>query len=145
LKDSGVSNPAIIDAGPLIALLDASDQHHAWAIAQFAAIRAPLLTCEAVLAEALFILRKLRPAQEQIRDWMADGVLEVAFSLQREAQAVKSLWARYANVPISIADASLVRMAELYRGTPICTLDSDFTIYRLRGREPIPLLSPSAS
>jgi len=70
-----VPRAAIVDTGPLVALLDSSDSAHGWTIRQFRQIAGPLLTCEAVVAEALYLLRSLRPAQEKILEWIADDVV----------------------------------------------------------------------
>lgn len=135
---------AIVDTGPLVAVLDASDSAHQWTIAQFRRLAPPLLTCEPVLAEAFYLLRTTRKAQEQILVWLERGVLECSFSLPAEAARVRDLWKKYASVPMSLADACLVRMSEQHDGHRLCTLDLDFAVYRRHGREPIPLLTPSA-
>ena len=78
---------AIVDTGPLVALLDASDSAHGWTIRQFRQIAGPLLTCEAVVAEALYLLRSLRPAQEKILEWIDGGVLVCPLVLAEVASA----------------------------------------------------------
>ena len=133
----------ILDTGPLVALLDAGDSAHAWTASQFRKITGPLLTCEPVLAEALYLLRSLRPAQEKILEWVERGVLLCPFRLAEEVAQVRVLWKKYADLPMSLADACLVRMSEKYDDHLLCTLDSDFTVYRRHGREPIPLIIPS--
>jgi predicted nucleic acid-binding protein len=137
-----VARAAIVDAGPLVALLDASDSAHAWTVRQFRLITAPLLTCEAVVAETLYLLRSLRPAQEKILEWIEGGVLLCPFVLADEAAQVRALWKKYANVPMSLTDACLVRLSEMHDRHHVCTLDRDFTVYRKRGRVPIPLIMP---
>ena len=135
---------AIVDTGPLVALLDASDSAHGWTIRQLRQIAGPLLTCEAVVAEALYLLRSLRPAQEKILEWIDGGVLVCPFVLAEEVGQVRALWKKYADVPMSFADACLVRMSEKHNRHHVCTLDRDFTVYRKRGHEPIPLIIPPA-
>ena len=71
------------------------------------------------------------------------GDLEIGLGLGDEAGPVLGLIERYANVPMSLADACLVRLAEM-TGLPVCTLDSDFTIYRAHGRTALDLISPMA-
>jgi predicted nucleic acid-binding protein len=134
----------VLDTGPLVALLDAADEHHAWAAAEFTHFKGAVRVCEAVLTEALFLLRTLRPAQEKILDWVERGDLTCDFDLSKEARAVRALWSRYANVPMSLADACIVRMAEMHPRSVICTVDSDFSIYRKDGRHPLNLLTPRA-
>lgn len=132
----------VLDAGPLVALLDASDAHHAWAAGEFARFEGKVRVCEAVLTEALFLLRSLPPAQEKILEWVERGELTCDFVLLEEARAVRALWSRYANVPMSLADACIVRMAEMHPRSVICTIDPDFSIYRRDVRHPLNLLAP---
>ncbi|EDY16265.1 PilT protein domain protein [Chthoniobacter flavus Ellin428] len=135
----------ILDTGPLVALLDAGDHHHAWAAEKLSGFNGEIHLCEAVLTEALFLLRKLRPAQEKILEWVERRELICDFVLPAEVHAVRALWHRYANVPMSLADACVVRMAEMRRHSVICTVDSDFIIYRKDGRHPLPLLTPQST
>ena len=139
-----MNKPVIVDAGPLVALLDASDQHHAWATEHFKAMPAPLLTCEAAIAEAFHLLRKLRPAQQKLLDWIAAGILRFPMAIETEAAPIRTSWQQYENVPMSLADACLVRLAELHPGSPVCTTDSDFTVYRIHRNRQIPLIHPAA-
>lgn len=132
----------VLDTGPLVALLDEADEHHAWAAAEFPRFGGAVRVCEAVLTEALFLLRTLRPAQEKILEWVERGELTCDFVLPEEARAVRALWSRYANVPMSLADACVVRMAEMHPRSVICTIDSDFSIYRKDVRHPLNLLTP---
>lgn len=137
-----MTDGVILDTGPLVALLDRSDNAHAWTVRQFQAIRGPLLTCEPVLAEVMYLLRGLRPAQEKVLAWIEQGVVRCPFILSAEVAAVRLLWEKYADVPMSLADACLVRMAEQFDTYHLCTLDSDFAVYRKHGRQPISLIAP---
>ncbi len=132
----------ILDAGTLAALLNHKDQHYAWASTQLKEIVPPLLTCEAVLSEAHFILRGIPPSRQAIMELAVNGFYQVAFNLEDEKQAVKRLLEKYADVPMSFADACLVRMSELFPDGAVFTIDSDFKIYRRHGRQPIPLIFP---
>ena len=133
----------ILDTGPLIALLNSRDPHHAWAREQWAAIEPPLLSCEAVLVEACFLARRLTPGgQSRVLDFVRRGALDLSFSLSNEIDAVDRLVRKYRDIPMSLADACLVRMSELHQASPVLTLDRDFTIYRRSRRQRIPLLSP---
>ena len=80
--------------------------------------------------------------QDALLSMVVGGAISIPFQLEAEIGAVRGLRHRYANVPMSLADACLVRMAELHPEASVCTLDSDFTIYRRHGRDPIPLLKP---
>lgn len=132
----------IVDTGPLVALLNARDAHHDWAREAFARIQAPLLTCEPVLAEASYLVRKLAGGGIAVLDLVARGVLEVPLRVDAELLALRTLMNKYSSVPMSLADACLVRMAEQHPGATVLTLDSDFHIYRRAGRLHIPLMSP---
>jgi len=103
----------------------------------------PLLVNEPVLAEAMFLLRRYREAADALMDLTERGVLQVAFHLDDHIAEVRSLLQEYADLPASLADASIVRMSELNERHRVLTLDSDFAIYRRFGREPLPLLMPN--
>lgn len=103
---------AIADTSGIVAFLDRSDRHHAWAVAASADLRLPWLTCEAVLAESWHLLREVHDAQGQLLGMAEDGLLAVAFSLAADVGPVRALLAKYHDVPMSLADACLVRMAE---------------------------------
>jgi predicted nucleic acid-binding protein len=137
--------PVIADAGPLVAYLDRSDQHHDWAVATFSQLTDPLLTCEAVMAEAWHLLRRGRINPDHLLALVKQGALIVQFDLGSEIDAVRLLIQRYSSVPMSLADASLVRMSELHEASRILTVDSDFFVYRRHGRKAIPLLSPPSA
>lgn len=133
---------AIVDAGPLVALLSARDHYHAWAKSAFAGVTPPAVTCEAVLAEAWHLLRDTASGQIALLDLLAAGTLTVEFALLAELTAVRRLVARYRDRPMSLADACLVRLAELFDEARILTVDKDFSVYRKHGRQAIRLVSP---
>ena len=132
----------LTDTGPLVALLDRRDRYHEWAKTQVAGIDPPLYTCEAVLSEACFLLQKVPGGPQSVLDLVHRGLLVVAFSIQNEASVLASLLMRYSNVPMALADACMVRLAELNPGSLLLTIDSDFEIYRMHGRSPIPIVKP---
>ncbi len=133
----------LVDAGPLVALLDRRDRAHAWAVEQLSELRPPFHSCEAVIAEAFHLLRRLPDARTAILEMVAEDVLTTPFDLPEHAREVLALVQRYANVPMSLADACLVRMSELVPNCVLFTLDNDFRIYRRHKREKIPLLIPA--
>lgn len=132
----------IVDTGPIVAVLNANDAHHAWTRTVLDRVEPPLATCEAVLSEACFLLRRLRGGPDAVLDLVERGILSVGFSLTTEIVAVRKLMARYSSVPMSLADACLVRMAELDDKAAVFTLDSDFAIYRKNRRQVIPAIRP---
>ena len=136
----------IVDTGPIVALLDADEAHHEWARTRFAALRPPLLTCEAVLSEASFLLQRAGADPSLPVTLVGQGALRVVapISSESDATAVGRLIRRYRSVPMSFADACLVRLVEGIDNASIMTLDSDFRIYRQAGRRVIPLLAPTA-
>jgi predicted nucleic acid-binding protein len=135
----------ILDTGPLVALLNRRDRHHAWAETVWGEVEAPLLTCEAVVAESCHLLRRLDGGSSAVMELMRRGAVALAFSLADESAAVARLVKRYQDVPISLADACLVRMSELFTGSQVMTVDSDFRVYRRQGRGVIPTLMPQRS
>lgn len=132
----------IADAGPLVAYLKRDDEHHAWAEECFRRFHAPLRTCDAALSEAFFLLQQTHGGCEQLLALLERGLVVPDFELAAELPAVAQLLRRYRSVPMSLADACLVRMAERERDPAIFTLDSDFKIYRRHGRQTIPLIFP---
>ncbi len=132
----------LLDAGPLVALLNYRDRYHGWAKERFAEIAPPLLTCEAVVTEACHLLRDLPRGERIVLDVLERGVVELAFSLRDEIVPIRELRSRYRDLPMDLADACLVRMAELHNGSVVLTLDSDFTVYRMQGRRVIPTIRP---
>ena len=133
---------AIVDTGPLVALLDRAQRHHKWCVGQAEELVPPMLVCEPVLVETLFLLNRKADAQDAIFDLLATGVLRMVFHLDEHLREVRGLLRKYQDKPISLADACLVRMAELYKQHFIFTLDSDFKVYRRFGREPLNLIFP---
>ncbi len=137
-----VIKQAIIDTGPLVAFLDRDEKHHRWTVKQIDNLTAPLLVCEAVLTETIFLLKRSPLAQIAVINLLQNGALAIKFSLAENALPVKALLNKYSDNGISLADACLVRMAELNGAHYVFTLDSDFQIYRKHGRQPIQVISP---
>jgi uncharacterized protein len=135
-------NGTLADTGPLVAYLDRSDRDHVWAKETFMQLTRPLLTCEAVIAEALFLLRRGGIDPDGLLNLVRRGLVIPDFSLTTEIAEVQQLMKTYRNVPMSLADACLVRMAEIHENSKVMTLDSDFVIYRKSRRRVIPLLRP---
>jgi uncharacterized protein len=137
-----VNESVLVDTGPLVAFLNREDAHHEWAKREFALLPPPLLTCEPVLAEATLLLERARVDAVQVVELASRGVLQVVFSVENEASSLIPLMRRYRNVPMSLADACLVRLSEMRDQPVVFTLDSDFRIYRRHGRLVIPTLMP---
>ena len=132
----------LVDTGPLVAVLDRDDQAHSRVTQATRRLPPKMLTCAAVLTEVHFLTREIPDAKIRIEEWLKAGWLEVVFSMREHHSAVHELMVQYQNVPMSFADACLVRMAELWPEAKLFTLDSDFRVYRRNKRQTIPLISP---
>ncbi|MCK8600508.1 type II toxin-antitoxin system VapC family toxin [Desulfoferrobacter suflitae] len=132
----------ILDTGPLVAFLNSQDKYHDWTKAQWAEIRPPLLTCEAVISEACFLLRGFHKGPSSVLELLKRKVLKISFSMEDQIAAISLFMNKYRSLPASLADACLVRIAELHESSTVLTLDSDFRIYRMHKRRVIPLLTP---
>jgi len=134
---------AIVDTGPLVAFFDRSERHHLWVAGRVEELDAPLLVCEPVLAEAIYLLGRFPKAQDAVFDLLRNGALVVGFRLEEHIGALHRLLRKYRDKPMSLADACVVRMAEIHENHLVLTLDSDFAVYRKHGRLPISLLHPA--
>ena len=133
----------IIDAGPLVAYFNRRDKWHRWVADQMATLAPPLMTCEPVLTEACFLIHRAGGRPVDLIRKVAQGGLEIGIDLEEDASCVESLMQRYADTPMSLADACLVRLTERVQDCRLFTLDSDFEHYRRNGRQVIPLLRPA--
>ena len=134
----------LVDTGPLVALFDKRDKYHAWTVAALGSTVGPLTTCEAVLTEVCFLLKQQFGGAEEVFELLDRGLLQLRFDLRAEHERVAQLMKRYGDLPMSLADACLVRMAETIPASRVMTLDTDFTVYRRHGRQVIPLLATFA-
>jgi predicted nucleic acid-binding protein len=126
----------LVDAGPLIAIIDQGEPDHRRCVEALARIAAPLVTTWAAFAEAMYLLGGAGGwiAQEALWRLVLRGDLEIASPAADQLRRARDLMERYRNVPMDLADATLVVLAEVRDERRIFTLDSDFRIYRLRGR-----------
>ena len=126
-------NPAgiLLDTGPLVALLSRDDAEHARAKQRFAECLPPFRCCEAVVAEACFLMRKVHAAgPAEVIALGRKGVYEISMSLEEHWTDIEALLGKYAGRRISLADACLIRCAEIHQEARILTFDSDFGVYR---------------
>lgn len=137
-----MTRTTLVDTGPLVAFLNRGDTHHAWARAQMERLEPPLVTCEAVLAEACYFLRRHPEGVPALLEMVDRGLVSVEFRLDEHVKRVRDLLRRYADVPMSLADACLVRMSEVESGSRVFTLDGDFRVYRRLSRRTITVLLP---
>jgi len=141
-KASVNNRKVLVDTGPLVALLVAEDRHHSWIRERLQECPSPLMTCEPVLTEAFFVLKRGRGGVARFFDLLRSGLLSVEFDLMAERSAIESMVVKYHNVPMSLADACLVRMAELMPASAILTLDGDFRLYRKHEKHSISVILP---
>jgi predicted nucleic acid-binding protein len=132
----------IIDAGPLVALLNSSDQFHVWTRAALSRLEPKFWTCEAVLSETCHRLIKSPPAIGYLRQLIEHGILSLDLIDPSEFAAIFDLMEKYTSVSMSFADACLVRLIERNPDSTLFTTDRDFTIYRQHRRRLIPLIAP---
>lgn len=132
----------LVDSGPLVALLDRRDGYHSWARDFFATVRPPIKTCEPVLTECCHLLRRLPGGDQAVLQLVSARILTVEFRIWPELEHIRALMKKYAAVPMSLADACLVRMTELEPDSTIVTIDSDFRIYRRNRHQHVPTTTP---
>jgi uncharacterized protein len=129
----------IADTGFIVAFGNREDRHHGWAVSVAKRITEPLLTCEAVLAEAAFHLSSCT----YVLDLIQDEMLKVAFDCTRNLEQLKDLARRYKDRQPDWADLCLIRMSEIYPRHAVITVDvNEFRVYRRNKRDVIPLVVP---
>ena len=122
--------PALLDTGVIVALLDRSENAHPACAKAIRELQAPLITCEAVVTEACYLLRNLPGAPEAVIENVTAGIFQIPFQLSREAAGVKQILRKYRDRKIDLADACLIHLAAEFETAEVLTLDKDFTIYR---------------
>ena len=130
----------IVDAGTLVALVASRDRHHAWSVSQSKQWSPPWFTCESALSEAFFLAGT--KGRQALTGLLRRGLVTSHFDLATELDHVLAMMEKYADVPMSLADACLVRMTELLPDPLVLTTDSDFRLYRRHGRQVVPCLIP---
>lgn len=122
--------PVLLDTGVIVALLDRSEKRHKACAAAVQEVEAPLITCEAVIAESCYLLRNLAGASEAVVANVAAGIFQIPFQLSQEAAAVQQVLRKYRDRRIDLADSCLIHLADEFGTGDILTLDGDFSIYR---------------
>ena len=125
----------LVDAGPLIALIHSDDGNHERCEAALSTMREPLATVWPAVAEAMYLLRAWR-SQEVLWNMLDTGGLEILPLESADLPRMRALMKKYRDLPMDLADAALVRVAERERIQRVFTLDrKDFTVYRPQGIE----------
>ncbi len=136
-----MSRVTLIDTGPIVAFLSAADRHHQWAAETFDALTGRVISCEAVLSEASFLVGRDGHRREVVLELVERMGIELQ-PLGLELRALQQMMQKYASVPMSFADACLVRLAELHATGVVMTCDSDFHTYRRSNRRVITTSMP---
>ncbi len=130
----------LVDAGFVVALLSNRDTYHQWAAGQACDFPPPWSTCEAALSEAYHLLgERGAPA---IGAMLRRLALVIGFQVAEHLEPITKLIEKYSNIPMSLADACLVRMTETFAAPVILTTDQDFRIYRRHSRQVVPCVTP---
>jgi len=124
--------PVLLDTGCIVALLDRDERHHDACVSVVGDLVGPLVTCEAVIAESCYLLRSLARAPDAVLENVERGTFQIPFRLDGSVKGVRALMKKYAAVPMDLADACLVHLADAVGSGRILTLDADFDIYRWR-------------
>src|SRR5262245_32179433 len=133
----------VVDTGPLVVFLDGAKRHHDCVAKCIEELEAPLLVCEPVLAEAMYLLSHYSKAQDALFELLQNGALSIGFRIAEHIDRLHQLLRQYRDTPMSLADACIVRMAEIHERHAVLTLDSDFSVYRKHGRIPLTLVHPA--
>ena len=120
----------LVDTGFLIAVIDSSNRYHIQCNGALGRLYGRLITSEPVITEATYRLRDYPKGVEALLKNLNEGTLTVEFSLEKSLQRISSIMRCYKNVPISLADASLICMAERWKSGAILTLNPNFLSYR---------------
>ncbi len=134
----------LIDTGPMLAMINRRDQWHGRCTAILPRLPLPFLTSEAVLTELLYLVRADRRAAEAAWNFVNSGAITLGAIGDQDLPGLQSLMKQYADVPMDFADATLVYLAQRERLTTVFTIDSDFLVYRIGGRQRFRVLPDSA-
>lgn len=132
----------LVDTGPIVAFSNRRDANHSWAVECFRALQPPIFTTEAVITEASYFIMSSGQSARRLLKQIEEGVFEIPFQLVSQAGAIASLMDKYEG-RMDLADATLVRLSELFDDCQVLTTDyTDFRYYRRNGREMIPIIAP---
>ena len=132
----------LLDTGGLVAFINKREKQHPWTVEQWKKVIPPLLTCEAVITEACFLLQDIYEGEDAVMALLDRQIIQIPFQISNESPNIRLLMKQYQNVPMSLADACLVRMSELIESSCVLTFDSDFRVYRRHKNEAIELIIP---
>lgn len=133
-----------LDTGPLVALFRKRDQYHQWAKGELNKAEMKFVTCEAVLAESLFLTQNSRKVIHAISEMINDEMMQIKPVIEHSSRQVFELLSKYHDQNTSLADVSLLSLYNEEK-SPIFTIDSDFLLYRDLQGNPLNLISPYKS
>jgi predicted nucleic acid-binding protein len=142
VKFSSSPVPVLVDASFLVSVYDKQEPYHRQCMAVLNQVNQPLVTCEPVVTEAIYLLRRLPGAPQAILASIQEGLLEIPFQLAHAVDEVLALYSKYRDTPCDFADACLIHMANELDTGDILTLDSDFMHYRWKRNRRFNLLIP---
>lgn len=135
-----MAKSVVVDSGFLVALLSRRDRHHSWAASQASRFTLPWMTCEAVVSETFHLIGVA--GGSGLAELLRRGAVTLVFELRDELEPILKLMRKYQNVPMSLADACLVRMTETLGDPVVVTTDDDFRVYRRHSRQIVPCVLP---
>ena len=124
----------LVDAGPLVALVNRDDGYHARCVRVLQGLRGPLVTAWPVVSEAMHLLGDVRDGQHALWEMLRSGGVALAELGSGDLARMQELMRKYSDLPMDLADAALVRLAEREILQDVLTVDGDFGIYRIAGR-----------
>ena len=128
----------IVDASFLVTLLSRRETNRRWAESIATLHPPPWKTCEAAISETFYLLGPSGSFLALLRR----NTITIPFHFEDAIETVVRLMEKYASVPMSFADACLVRMTELLPDPILLTTDTDFRIYRRHSRQVVPCVMP---
>ena len=128
--------PILLDSGPLIALFDSDDRYHDESVSFIKLNRGPLVTTIANITEAVYVLDFSKLAQSALLRWLSNSSILIEEIGTENLEEIADLFEKYSDVPMDFADACIVYACEKHGTNEIASVDSDFEIYRLKGRKP---------
>ncbi len=137
-----MASQILIDSGPLVALLSSIEKYHRWVLEQLSDMSGELVTTEAVLSEVVFLLRHHPTALNAISSLVKQGILHIDRAFSESPTECLELVLKYADLPSSVADVSLVYLHSKLKNSVIFTLDSDFLVYKDKSTKPLRLVAP---
>ena len=126
----------VVDSGPLVALFDKDDRFHADAMRFIQRLKGRAVSNLAVVTEVSYLLDFSRKAQLDFWQWVRNGALVLIEPDSADWDRMLEVLKKYADRPMDFTDATLVALCERLGTRDIASVDSDFTVYRYRNRQP---------